>query len=287
MMRARMAGFIVMAAGIVLASVTPAAAQEAVQFQGVRAHFNADVVVNSNSKTVLDPQNNPIDRGESAAGNWAFPTQSAAEVRPNCTADPDGLPDDGFFPASSNHPDVQLHYNDNDNGLNARRSPPPPPAPQVPPVDTYTFPTEPGFYSAVHVFATAGNGSARMTVTLNFAVGGPATFTVPDWFFSPAPPGYFLVDGRDRIQPGSGPGTPFFCENANNPAIFGFSVPADETRPLLSVTVVVSPSSPGERSVLSFFGATGVRERRVLDDFKCYDARERVAGGWRKVRVCQ
>ena len=102
------------------------------------------------------------------------------------------------------------------------------------------------------------NGSTSFTVDLNYAdeTSDSTAILVPDWFSDPPPaPGYYLIDGRDRMQPGSGPGTPYLCENLNDPAIFGYRFNPDPLKTLVSVTVERTNIS----GVSHVFGATGVR----------------------------
>lgn len=224
-------------------AAAPAWPQAEVQFN-VTSTFNADVIVNTDPDppTPYDEDNDPID-DPGPGGNFALLTQSAATA--GCPT-PVGLPDNGFFPANADHPIVQIAYNNGNSGNNARRSP-------SFSTDTYSF-NVPGLnYFAVHLFFTAGNGSATANVTLNYTFGPPVTtaFTVPDWFNNPVPPNYALFDGGDRMPPDA----PFVCEDSNTTAIFGRSFAADNTRILQSVTIQRTDTSA---AVMSFFGATGM-----------------------------
>ena len=86
---------------------------------------------------------------------------------------PNGLPDDAFFPASTFHPDVQLSWANDDDGLNVFR------AAGVTASLRVGVPL--GNYAEVHVYATAGDGNASVTVTPTYAsgMGAPTLFTVP------------------------------------------------------------------------------------------------------------
>jgi hypothetical protein len=227
---------------ITLAAV-PASAQAPVQFN-VTSTFTADVIVNTDPDppTPFDEDNDPID-DPGPGGNFALLTQAAAVAA--CPT-PVGLPDNGFFAANASHPDVQLAYNDANSGNNARRSP-------SFSTDSYSFSVPANNYTNVHLFFTAGNGSATANVTLTYATGAPTTtpITVPDWFNNPPPPTYALFDGGDRIPPDA----PFICEDSNTTAIFGVNIGGDPVRVLQSVGIVRTDLGS---AVMSFFGGTGV-----------------------------
>lgn len=213
----------------------------------VAAHFNADVVLNDGTGT-LDPTQDPIDLGQFASDNFCFPTTSAAtRLAP---ISPDGLPDDGFFAATARHPDVQLHWRNDDDGLNARR------ASAV--TDSFTISVPPGPYREVHLYFTTGDGTADVSLSLAYATGavGDAILFVPDWFDDPfeTDDAYRLIDGRDRVQVGSGPGTPHAYEESDDPAIFGFRIAVDPSRDLTDIRVTRTDST----GVLSFFGGVAV-----------------------------
>ena len=212
-----------------------------------RPVFNADVVVNDGTGT-LDPTQDPIDLGALASDNFCFPSASAA-VRLNPLS-PDGVPDDAFFPADAYHPDVRLAWDNADDGLNARRV--------AAATDAFSVSVPPAAYSEVHLYFTSGDGTTDVTVTLGYtdATFTPTSVVVPDWFDDPFPSAnlYLLVDGRDRVQVGSGPGLPYTYENPNDAAIFGFRFPADPSRTLSAITVERTDTT----GVLDFFGGIAI-----------------------------
>src|SRR5687768_15753831 len=183
--------------------------------------LNTDTIVNMDPDppTPFDEDNDPVGN---VATNFALLTQSAA-VAAGCPS-PVGLPDNGFFPANADHPDVHLSYENQSSGLNTRRSSG---------AETYSIITPANNYSDVHFFFTSGSGNTNATVTLRYLSGPPAptSFTVPSWVGPAIPPAYHLFDGGDRLPPDE----PFVCDDANTTAIYGYDVPADPTRLLASI----------------------------------------------------
>jgi len=232
-----------LAAGCGDDAVAPASAPK-----GPLAQFsfelNSDVVVNNGAGGMDNTQEAMDDSLQGAPTNYAYVTQSAAEER--FPADPEGLPDDGFFPANGFHPDVQLPYRNNDNGHNARRI--------MANGETYTIRTGSESFSDVHLFMAAGQGSVNIQVTLKY-VGSAKVVNavVPDWFnsFAETADLYYLVDGMDRMKRD---GTAF--ENRDAAAIFGLHFAVDTALRLESITI---QRMTGTSAVLALLGATGVR----------------------------
>ena len=210
--------------------------------------LDADVVLNDGTGT-LDPTQVPIDLGAGATGNFVFPTQSAA-VRLAGGFTPDGLPDDGHFAATPSHPEVQLWWDNGNDGDNCRRI--------ASATGSFTLDVPAQRYQEVHLFATSGDGDSQITVTLVYDdFSSTATnVTVGDWFDDPPATAtyYRLVDGRDRVQPGSGPGVPFTYEDSNDPAIHGFAFAADPGKLLAQIRVERTDTT----GALDFFGGVGV-----------------------------
>jgi hypothetical protein len=246
----------------------PVAAVADVVQVDLRALFNADVVLNDGTG-VLDPTQQPIDQGLVASGNFCFMTRSVAEATAVAPQTPDGLPDDAFFAAGAFHPDVQLAWDNADDGLNAWRL--------QDATATLRIDLPPDAYLEAHVFATAGNGPCDMTLTPLYTDGPgvPTAFAVPDWYDDPPPSVdlYHLVDARDRMQPGSGPGTAFLYEDGDDAAIFGFRIVTDPARLLEAVSLERTDVS----GVLNVFGAVAVTddppEACCLPDGSCFDVR--------------
>ena len=212
-----------------------------------RPIFNADVVLNDGSGT-LDPTQDPVDLGALDSDNFCFPSASAA-IRLNPLS-PDGLPDDAFFAADAYHPDLRLGWNNADDGLNARRI--------AAATDLFSLAVPSGSYSEVHLYFTTGDGTSDATVTLGYSDTTVTTagLFIPDWFDDPfpAPDAYLLVDGRDRVQVGSGPGIPYAYEDRDDAAIFGFRILADPARTLTAVSIERTDTT----GVMNFFGGIAV-----------------------------
>jgi hypothetical protein len=159
-----------------------------------------------------------------------------------------GLPDNGFFPATALHPDVQLPYRNNDNGNNLIRL--------YNQDNVVAIDVPNGAYTSLDLAVLSGQGSSPLRVDLNYADGGVAlNSTVPDWFDDPAAltsPGkfvegdgifYYLRDGLDRVVGAT-------YENSADPALLGLKFAIDPTRTLQSITVTKLNFS----SVLSLLG---------------------------------
>ena len=83
--------------------------------------FNADVVVNTaDTGSGLDETQSSVDLNNVSGGNNAFLTQSAADSL-GPSGDAQGIPDDGFIPKNTFHPDVQLSVLNSSSGFNALR----------------------------------------------------------------------------------------------------------------------------------------------------------------------
>lgn len=219
------------------------ASASAIQFD-FSSVVNTDVIINLNADppTAFDETNQRLDE---AISHKALLTQSAAALL--FPSSPNGLPDNGFFAANADHPDVQLLYRDSDSGNNARQSAG---------ADSYTVSVPSLLYSSINLFATSGSGDSLMSVALNYST-GPATvtpLTVSDWFSNPPAGTYALIDGLDRADPTA----PFAYQNANTAAIFGFRLVVDSSRVLNGFTVTRLDNPLASNEVLNVFGGTGV-----------------------------
>ena len=115
----------------------------------VSALLDLDFVVNDGAGPI-DTLQNPVD---GPSGNRCFITQSAAEaVAP---ADPDGLPNDGFFAADARHPDVQLQMSNADDGVNGFQA--------IDDMVPFSFAVPPDNYTEIHFFMVAAEGFVQTT----------------------------------------------------------------------------------------------------------------------------
>jgi uncharacterized repeat protein (TIGR01451 family) len=196
--------------------------------------FNADVVVNNGGGD--DVVQDAMDGDNNAYTTQSF---SAAEF----PTDPDGLPDDAFFPAGAGHPNVQLHWSNDDNGNNARRS--------ANAVDNFTIDILDGTYESVHIFGATGDGDAQLTVTFNYSdvTTSQVSVTIPDWFNAPTSPVYQLIGGLDRAETDAS-----VHYDDDGAQIFGAELGVDDSKTLVSITIDRTDTS----GIFAFFGAVGL-----------------------------
>ena len=84
-----------------------------------------------------------------------------------------------FFSANAQHPDVQLGYNNNNDGSNVVFSN----SGSTASTSIDLAQTQIGNYDNLHVFATATNGATDLQIDLQYADGTESfTTTVTDWF---------------------------------------------------------------------------------------------------------
>ena len=208
--------------------------------------FDRDVIINYTGG-VTDTTQDAL----SSSGGWVdtLITQSFATFKAG--ANGNGLPDNGFFATNTYHPDVQLGYNNTNNGNNAKVL--------TTNGTSFNFAVTPNQYSEIHLFATSTNGNAGMQVTFNYSDGttGTVTATVPDWFneITETSSSYYLIDGMDRSNDTTGTS----YHDANDPALFGFMFNPNPAKTLQSITVLKTSGTTVD-NYLGVFGSTGVLE---------------------------
>jgi hypothetical protein len=204
--------------------------------------FKNDVIVNRN-EGVTDTTQSAID-----SSGYALITQSFAKSRPLLAV---GLPDDGFFAANLFHPDIQLSYNNNNDGNNAR---------VLKKNESLTFNVSPNWYTNVHLALTStdrGSGS-YFKLKFNYADGTSSdtgSRLIPDWFDGNAYNDtvlsvfdlYFLANGLDRAKADGS------SLDQQRLAVFGAVSSLDKSKQLTSITVTNISKSD---SKLVFLGAT-------------------------------
>ena len=181
-------------------------------------------------------------------GGRAFVTQSEAAA--NDTVDPRGLVDSGIFPLGP-IPEDNVRF-DPYTGNNAWRfDDPGSPTLTVDVPDSFMFTP----LRTLHLYATAGNGSPPLTVTLHGPTGAPpvsVNVTVPDWFTDPPPAGTrYLISAQGLDRTGAA-GVGF--EDVDDPAIFIVDIP--DVGLLTHFNVQPGPGFDAD-DVVAIFAATG------------------------------
>ena len=209
----------------------------AVQFD-VSSAFNVDAVINRVG-TVNDTTQDAID----VNGN-VLVTQSYANAA--LPSSPNGIPDNGFFAANAFHPDIDLQYDNTNNGNNARL---------LQGTGGFNVAVTPGTYSEIHLAGFATEGTTTATLVFRYSDGTTAqstAVTVRDWFDSitESADQYYLVDGTDRAATD---GSTYANDNAA--AIFGFRFVNPSPSKTLTSLDIVKTSASGN---FVFMGAAGV-----------------------------
>lgn len=236
------------------------------------AVFNADLVANSTSCGIpgFDHVHDSLEDG------YHMPTATTAACWSGVGGTSPGLPDDGVFPGSSQHPRFELAYSNADNGLNARRSPP------GQGDDIFVIDVTDAVVQQVHLFGAGGGGFSVLGVKFFYSTGPP--YTVPGgviidgWLADGGelePTSYYLVDGMDRYQTSGGTG--ININNIDDAALFGKPVATDPSRVLtqIEITAYDPTGQPIPQSTLGLFGAAGIFAPDFylfVDDFETGDA---------------
>jgi hypothetical protein len=172
-----------------------------------------------------------------------YMTEAVAEANSDTGG---GLPNDGFFAADSDHPDVQLAFSDSSSAPNSFILNAPDTS-----ILSVGFPVVLTSYSTVQIYGTSTEGSSSLTVTLAYTDSSTdvTSFTVPDWFqySSAVAPVFVVQSGLSRFSAG----TP--DDDSDTPALYGATAQANPAKTLVSVTISVAGGS-NNRFVL--YGAT-------------------------------
>ena len=197
------------------------------------SHFTQDGIRNL-VDGVEDATDTPIDDALSRLITQKYATAQSV--------DGVGLPDDGFFAADGNHPEIQLGYGLAGNGNNVvtlERS------------ESFTITVPQKNYESLHILAASTNGATRLLVETRYTgnTAGPnQTTIVLDWFdevndgeASQNAIRYNLINEMNVID---------FEGNYTDkdPAVFGHRFPLDPTRQLESVEI--SAIDPANRAVI-------------------------------------
>ncbi|WP_287627159.1 MULTISPECIES: Ig-like domain-containing protein [unclassified Microcystis] len=171
-----------------------------------------------------------------------------------------GLPDDGFFPANTYHPEIQLGYNNADDGNNAvllnglQNS-------------TVNLPTNQyGQYSSIHLAVTSAQGT-NFSLTLHYTDGTSETtgnYSISNWQtpITQSKDLYYLdtglqparPDGNDRATVDYSYNNPLRWTNYPTVSLFGVRVWVNSAKTLQSFDV----HNNIENSALAVLGTTGI-----------------------------
>jgi hypothetical protein len=179
-----------------------------------------------------------LDRGDSSV----LITKSAAKISNAGQLNP--LPDAGFFPADSRHPEVQLAYGIVGDGPQVHRSPDR--------GEIYSFPVPPNHYRQMQLFLISANGPTPIVVKLQYSNGSSErrVAQVPDFYFLPkaTDKDWFVLAADFGKVNRKG----LMTESVHH-YIHGFDLNPDPARLLQGIEV----SKEDSKSVLNLFGATG------------------------------
>ncbi|MCB9685877.1 MAG: thrombospondin type 3 repeat-containing protein [Alphaproteobacteria bacterium] len=156
------------------------------------------------------------------ASGFDFLTQSVATAAGAALGQ--GLPDDGFFPADAQHPDLQLGWSNDDDGPNSRI---------LRQGESLAFAVPPGSYTHLQLYAlsTEGASTIQVVVTYDDATRDSQAITVRDWYDDVVTANqYQLVNGLDRYGN-------LGWTDANDPCLYAIELNPDPARLVVSVDV--------------------------------------------------
>jgi hypothetical protein len=187
----------------------------------------------------LQMADHSLDRGDSSV----LITKSAAEVSGAGKLNP--LSDSGFFPANTNHPDVQLPYGKAGAAPQVHQSPDK--------TETYPVPVPLNRYVQMQLFLISAAGPTPISIKLQYTDGSSdlRVTRVPDFYFLPtaADKDWFVLAedfGKVNLK-GK------MTESVHH-YIHGFNLNPDSTKVLKQLEILKENSG----SVLNLFGITGM-----------------------------
>lgn len=160
------------------------------------------------------------------------------------------IADDPKIPAAADHPELLLHYsNDDATSPQSRR---------VTGAGTFMFPVPEGKYSKIFLIMHSSEGDSPVSVDFVYA-DAPVTkmMTVRDYFFDPVskyPDSGYVAKGLGKWDQQNR------AVEAKGHNIFWFGFPTDATKVLKSIKITKMAGGSG----LVFWGATGVAESDVV-----------------------
>jgi hypothetical protein len=197
----------------------------------VTSVLTQDTVLND-SEGKLDPTQDPMD----IHLNY-LATESAMKALDSSG----GVPDDAFFAATKDNPNVQLHWDNASDGPNARAIHPN----QGPTTFSFDVPEHSYEHFQVYMVSTDGDSTVDFTLTYSDNSSDMQKMVVRDWFFPPEANATLLVAGLRQVS-SSGP-------NLNAGATI--SAVNLKTDPSKILSKVVIWKEPGAQSIV-FFGAS-------------------------------
>ena len=183
----------------------------------------------------------PMDNNIDGAGGLA--TLSAAKILGGSTDHV--IPDNALYPATADHPDIQLAYaNDDGKKKFARRSTG---------EDTYDLTIPDGNYAKLFLMMSSGQGPSDIDVTLTYKDGSTDVkhLTCPDWWPGLKPGETYRVEVVQNMSKWTGHG--IISSELKGHNIYGINVQPDPAKSLVKITV-----KKQKKGILCFWGATGV-----------------------------
>ena len=153
-----------------------------------------------------------------------------------------GLPDNGFFVANKDHPDVQLAANNNNDGKKNARL--------LVKAGAFSVPLVARTWKLIQLYAISTEGASTLVVTLNYLDGtsDQTMVKINDWYTHPAGAGqFYLIDGLDRYSIGNNKYDP-----ARTPGMVGFNLNVNPNKPTKSFDLTLQAGG-----WLVYFGAMG------------------------------
>src|SRR5262249_6371360 len=147
----------------------------------------------------------------------AFDLMTQSVAKAICATGALGLPDDAAFAGNAEHPPLQLHWNNNDDGPNSR---------VADGGGVISFDVPPDYYSQIQAFGLSGAGDSTLQILIAYNDGTSTTSAqkVLDWFTDPAGPGqFFIINDIDRASKN-------VCQLTKDPSITGLNLNPDPTK---------------------------------------------------------
>jgi hypothetical protein len=219
----------------------------AIPFAAQTIQVDVQALLNARPVTVISA-GKLVSWTEGLDGNYSGEaTMAAGKLMGDAV--PKALPDNGKFIANDRHPDVVLHFSNEDvTSMQVRRSMT---------TDTFSFAVPVGKYSKMAIFSMSANGSSQLTVQLIYTDEVETrNLTVPDWY-NLLPDGdaarFYLAYDLAKWTKDNKKSEP------DHHYLFGLDLNPNSSKTLTRIKV--GKSSAG---VHTFWGATGLSEAVTL-----------------------